>query len=226
MPEDQEESVPMQQLEAALTRFVEQQNLYNEAYGLFKNHDLRPLAQHHQPEVDERIPLSPELQYLYSHYEMVDAKAEGTLKLKNAAVEIGDAAVIFFVAPEHLYRQQLGYRWVGMNEPYEEAASWKPGHVVIANVNDDPLIVDTAAPDSPVYAAFEGGEPTRVAESLSDFFTALAILIEAARTYGGELKDEESYETKPEYLELVEPRLNDLLGEEHVAHVLEYLSFR
>ncbi|WP_256984448.1 MULTISPECIES: hypothetical protein [Paenibacillus] len=40
------------------------------------------------------------------------------------------------------------------------------------------------------------------------------------------MKDEESYETKPEYLELVEPRLNDLLGEEHVAHVLEYLSFR
>ncbi|MDN4599731.1 hypothetical protein P5G61_00705 [Paenibacillus sp. F6_3S_P_1C] len=36
------------------------------------------------------------------------------------------------------------------------AASWKPSHVVIANVNDDPLIVDTAAPDSPVYAAFEG----------------------------------------------------------------------
>ncbi|MDN8588449.1 hypothetical protein Q0V21_06680 [Paenibacillus sp. 11B] len=79
----------MQQLEAALTRFVEQQNLYNEAYGLFKNHDLRPLTQHHQPEADERIPLSLELQYLYSHYEMVDAKAEGTLKLKNAAVEIG-----------------------------------------------------------------------------------------------------------------------------------------
>ncbi|WKL03269.1 hypothetical protein Q0F98_06330 [Paenibacillus amylolyticus] len=114
----------MQQLDAALSRLVEQQDLYNEAYGLFKNHDLRPREQHHQPEVDTPIPLSPELQYLYSHYEMIDASAEGTLKMKNAAVEIGDAALIYFVAPEHLLRQQLGFRWIGMNEPYEESSNW------------------------------------------------------------------------------------------------------
>lgn len=215
----------MQQLDAALSRLVEQQDLYNEAYGLFKNHDLRPREQHHQPEVDTRIPLSPELQYLYSHYEMMDADAEGTLKMKNAAVEIGDAALISFVAPEHLLRQQLGFRWIGMNEPYEESSTWPKNHVVIANVNDDPLIVDVEAPNSPVYAAFTGGEPNRVADSLSDFFSALAILIEAARTYAGEVKDEETYETKPEYLEHVEPLLQDLLGEEYTAHLFEYLSF-
>ncbi|QOS80483.1 hypothetical protein JNUCC31_06110 [Paenibacillus sp. JNUCC31] len=216
----------MHQLKAALTRFVEQQDLYNEAYGLFKNHDLRPREQHRQPDVDERIPLSPELQYLYSHYEMMDEQAQGTLKMKNAAVEIGDAALISFVAPEHLHRQQLGYRWIGMNEPYEESASWHKNHVVIANYNDDPLIVDTATPNSPVYAAFSGGEPNRIADSLSDFFTALSILIETARNYAGEVKDEETYETKSEYLERVEPVLNDLLGEEHTAHLFEYLSFR
>ncbi|MGE6573547.1 hypothetical protein ACQKFM_01380 [Paenibacillus xylanexedens] len=215
----------MQQLDAALSRLVEQQDLYNEAYGLFKNHDLRPREQHHQPEVDTRIALSPELQYLYSHYEMMDADAEGTLKMKNAAVEIGDAALISFVAPEHLLRQQLGFRWIGMNEPYEESSTWPKNHVVIANVNDDPLIVDVEAPNSPVYAAFTGGEPNRVADSLSDFFSALAILIEAARTYAGEVKDEETYETKPEYLEHVEPLLQDLLGEEYTAHLFEYLSF-
>ncbi|MFC9709387.1 hypothetical protein ACFTRD_14670 [Paenibacillus sp. NPDC056933] len=216
----------MQQLNAALIRFVEQQDLYNEAYGLFKNHDLRPREQHRQPDVDERIPLSPELLYLYSHYEMMDEQAKGTLKMKNAAVEIGDAALLSFVAPEHLHRQQLGYRWIGINEPYEESASWHKSHVVIANYNDDPLIVDTAAPDSPVYAALAGQEPQLIADSLTDFFTALSILIEAARSYGGELKDEETYETKPEYLEHVEPVLNDLLGEEHTAHLFEYLSFR
>ncbi|WP_433921672.1 hypothetical protein [Paenibacillus taichungensis] len=216
----------MEKLNAALIRFVEQQDLYNEAYGLFKNHDLRPREQHRQPEVDERIPLSPELQYLYSHYEMMDEQANGTLKMKNAAVEIGDAALIFFVAPEHLYRQQLGHRWIGMNEPYEESDSWQKNHVVIANFNDDPIIVDTAAPDSPVYAAFAGEEPQLIADSLTDFFNALAILIEAARTHTGELKDEETYETIPEYLEHVEPILNDLLGEEHTAHLFEYLSFR
>ncbi|NTJ18567.1 hypothetical protein G6L45_33330 [Agrobacterium rhizogenes] len=216
----------MEQLNAALIRLVEQQDLYNEAYGLFKNHDLRPREQHRLPEVDERIPLSPELQYLYSHYEMMDELAKGTLKMKSAAVEIGDAALLFFVAPEHLHRQQLGHRWIGMNEPYEESASWPKNHVVIANFNDDPLIVDTAAPNSPVYAAFAGEEPQLVSDSLTDFFNALAILIEAARDYDGELKDEETYETKPEYLEHVEPILNDVLGEEHTAHLFEYLSFR
>ncbi|WP_458123575.1 hypothetical protein [Paenibacillus sp. Z3-2] len=31
------------------------------------------------------------------------------------------------------------------------------------------------------------------------------------------MKDEETYETKPEYLEQVEPLLQDLLGEEYTA---------
>ncbi|MGF9698616.1 MULTISPECIES: hypothetical protein [Paenibacillus] len=216
----------MHKLNAALERFVEQQDLYNEAYGLFKQHDLRPRQQPYPPEVDKRIPLSPELLYLYTHYEMRDANAEGTLKMKNAAVEIGDAALLSFVAPEHLHRQQQGYRWIGMHEPYEESPSWITSHVVIANFNDDPLIVDTSAPNSPVYAAFEGGEPKCIADSLSDLFTALAILIEAARTYGGEVKDEETYETKPEYVEHVEPLLNNLLGEVHMKHLFEYLSLR
>ncbi|WP_339831885.1 hypothetical protein [Paenibacillus sp. FSL R7-0272] len=214
----------MQSLNAALTRFVEQQDLYNETYGLFQNHDLRPRVLPVQPEVDKRISLSPELEYLYSHYEMVDAQAEGTLKMKSAAVEIGDAALLFFVAPEHLHRQQLGFRWIGMQEPFEESDSWPPHHIVIANVNDDPIIVDAQAPASPVYAAFEGGEPKRVADSLADFFNALAILIENARSFSGEVKDEETYETKPEYLVQVQPKLRELLGEVHTKHLIEYLS--
>ncbi|MDQ0171219.1 hypothetical protein [Paenibacillus tundrae] len=215
----------MKELNTALNRFIEQQNVYNEAYGLFKDHDIRPFPSQQVPFIDERIPLSPELMYFYSNYEMVDAKAEGTLKMKSAAVEIGDAALLFFVAPEHLYRQQLGYRWIGMEEPYQESPDWEPQHVVIANLNDDPLIVDTQASHSPVYAAFAGGEPQPIARSLADFFHALAILIEAARAYGGEVKDEDTYETKPEYLEHVIPLLQESLGkEEYVTHLLAYLS--
>ena len=217
----------MKELNTALIRFIEQQNVYNEAYGLFKDHDIRPLANPQAPVIDERIPLSPELIYFYSNYEMVDAKAEGTLKMKSAAVEIGDAALLFFVAPEHLYRQQLGYRWIGMQEPYQESPDWKPQHVVIANLNDDPLIVDTQASQSPVYAAFAGGEPRPIARSFAEFFHVLAILIEAARVYEGEVKDEETYETKPEYLEHVLPLLREVLEEEdYVTHLLAYLSLQ
>lgn len=85
----------MKQLNEALTRFVHQQNLYNEAYGLFQDHDIQPRSESITDCWDSRIPLSPELAYMYSHYEMIDAKAAGTHKLKNAAVEVGDAAVLF-----------------------------------------------------------------------------------------------------------------------------------
>lgn len=111
-----------------------------------------------------------------------------------------------------------------MQEPYEESDSWPPNHIVIANVNDDPVIVDAEARHSPVYAAFEGGEPRPVAGSLADFFNALAILIESARSFSGEVKDEETYETKPEYLVQVQPKLRELLGDLHTKHLIEYLS--
>uniref|UniRef100_A0AAE9PRY7 Uncharacterized protein n=1 Tax=Paenibacillus polymyxa TaxID=1406 RepID=A0AAE9PRY7_PAEPO len=87
----------MKQLSEALSRFVQQQNLYNEAYGLFQNHDIQPRMEKISDCWDSQIPVSPELEYLYSHYEMIDAKAAGTHKLKNAAVEIGDAAVLFLL---------------------------------------------------------------------------------------------------------------------------------
>ncbi|WP_258296637.1 hypothetical protein [Paenibacillus peoriae] len=214
----------MKQLSEALARFVQQQNLYNDAYGLFQNHDIQPRTENLTDCWDRRIPVSPELEYLYSHYEMIDAKAAGTHKLKNAAVEIGDAAVLFFAAPEHLYRQQLGYRWITSGEFVQESSSWPPHHVVIANFNDDPVIVDTSAPDSPVYAAFEGGAAQQVADSLANFFTALSILIESACTFKGELKDEDTYETKAEYIEHVKPLLHPLLNENQTTYLMEYLS--
>ncbi|WP_311079201.1 hypothetical protein [Paenibacillus polymyxa] len=214
----------MKQLSEALTRFVHQQNLYNAAYGLFQDHDIQPRTENLDC-WDRRIPVSPELEYLYSHYEMIDAKAAGTHKLKNAAVEIGDAAVLFFAAPEHLYRQQLGYRWITSGELVRESSSWAPDHVVIATFNDDPVIVDTSEPDTPVYVAFEGGAPQQVADSLANFFTALSILIEGACTFKGELIDEDTYETKAAYIEHVKPLLHQLLGENQTMYLLNYLSF-
>ncbi|MBE0343162.1 hypothetical protein E4V51_21995 [Paenibacillus sp. 28ISP30-2] len=125
----------MKQLGEALARFVQQQNLYNEVYGLFHDHDIRPRTEKLIDCWDSRIPVSPELEYLYSYYEMIDANAAETRKLKNAAVEIGDA-----------------------------------------------------------------------------------------RTFKGELKDEDTYETKNEFIEHVEPLLHHLLGENQTTYLFEYLS--
>ena len=73
----------MLEMEAALTRFIEQQDLYNRDFGLFTDHEIRQRSDVRMPPVDERIRLSPELIYLYSHYEMIDAMAEGTHKMKT-----------------------------------------------------------------------------------------------------------------------------------------------
>lgn len=216
----------MQKLEAALTRFIEQQDLYNRDFGLFSDHEIRKRSKVQLPPVDDRITLSPELAYLYSHYEMMDAKAEGTHKMKNAAVEIGESAVIYFVSPEHLVRQQMGYRWISDRGETVESSNWPSHHVVVANVNDDPLIVDVQASGSPVYAAFEGGEPKLIANSLADCFHALSILIEGALLFQGETSDEETYETKPDFLAHVRPSLSDLLGSEQMDALLEYLSLQ
>lgn len=93
-------------------------------------------------------------------------------------------------------------------------------------MNDDPLIVDVQASGSPVYAAFEGGEPKLIANSLADCFHALSILIEGALLFQGETSDEETYETKPDFLAHVMPPLSDLLGSEQMDALLEYLSLR
>ncbi|MNW65651.1 hypothetical protein D3C74_440490 [compost metagenome] len=95
---------------------------------------------------------------------------------------------------------------------------------MIATFNDDPVIVDTSALGSPVYAAFEGGVPQQIADSLANFFTALSILIEGACTFKGELKYEETYETKAEYIEHVKPLLHPLLSENQTTYLMEYLS--
>ncbi|WP_411347644.1 hypothetical protein [Paenibacillus sp. WLX2291] len=213
-------------LEQATAAFVRQHQDYNALYGLFAGNGFVEAGKTLDIAVDERIPLSPELQYVYSHYEIMDPSAEGSLKLKNAAVLIGDGILLCFAAPDYLDRLQLGHRWIGDVNAPQESEQWAPQHVVIATYNDDPIIADTSAEGTPVYVSFEGGDAELAAKSLADFFAALTLLIEAATMLGGEIQDEETYEVKDIYLKLVEPKLNELLGEEATNHLLVYLSLR
>jgi len=216
----------MDVLDQAMASFLKWQDQYNEAYGLFKEQDIRPLAEFCDPGVDGRIPLSPELQHFYTRYEIRSgADHKTSLGMKSAAVEIGDAAVLFFPKPEHLFRQQLGYRWLGTGEPYQASPSWPPEHVVIANYNDDPLIVDTASPASPVYGRIDGSEAFLLADSLADFFSALALLIEAAFAMEGNVTNEETFEIEAAFVEEVRPKLVQLLGKDKAENVMKYLSF-
>ena len=76
----------------------------------------------------------------YQNYELIDEAAAHSQKLKSTAIELGDAIVLFWAAPKHLYRRQLGYRWVGMEAPYQESATWNRDLVVVAVFNDDPQL--------------------------------------------------------------------------------------
>ncbi len=213
-------------LEQAASAFVQQHREYNTAYGLFKGNGIVPYNQQTSFEVDERIPLSPELEYWYNHYEMVDPQAVGTLRLQHAAVLIGDGILLSFAAPAHLHRLQLGHRWIGDAEMPSESEDWKPEHVVIASYNDDPIIADTSAKGTPIYVSFEGGDAVLAAPSLAAFFVALTILIEAATALSGEIQDEDTYEVKAEYMDHIVPKLNALLGEQATHHLLVYLSLQ
>ncbi len=215
-------------LQAAASAFVQQHQLYNEKYGLFEGNGIIAFAESTPFESDERIPLSPELEYWYSHYEMIDPKKPGENPRKNAAVLIGDGILLFFAAPEDLYDLQLGRRWVGVGDPdqLQESENWRAEHVVIATFNDDPVIADTSTPGTPIYVAYDTGKPALAAASLADFFAVLAILIEAATELGGEIRDEDTDEVKPQYLEQIESKLDELLGEQAANELLLYLSLR
>ncbi|UNK16218.1 hypothetical protein MNQ98_16995 [Paenibacillus sp. N3/727] len=214
----------MNNLQTAIQLFLHQQDLYNQQYGLFKDHHIQWHSAPAAVKVDERIELSPELMYFYEHCEMMDPNAQLSHKVKNAAVEIGDSAVLFFAAPDHLDRYQQGFRWVGQHEPYEESDRWDRSLVVIALLNDDPIAVNTALPGSPVYASW-GGDPAPIAASMADFFEALALLIEAARAMQGDLVDEETCEVKELFLQQVEPKLRSLLSDTCTRQLFRFLSF-
>ncbi|MFD1885518.1 hypothetical protein [Paenibacillus wenxiniae] len=215
-------------LQDAASAFVQQHQLYNEKYGLFKGNGIVALTEAASFQSDERIPLSAELTYWYSHYEMIDPKEPGANPRKNAAVLIGDGILLFFAAPEDLYDLQLGRRWVGMGDPdqLQESENWRAEYVVIATFNDDPVIADTSAPGTPIYVAYDTGKPALAAASLAEFFAALTILIEAATALDGEIQDEDTFEVKPQYMEAIEPKLNELLGEPATHQLLLYLSLR
>lgn len=217
------QSQPLQQ---SLTAFITQHHQYNEAYGLFPGNEIRFYAEPISPQIDERIPLSPELTDFYTHCQINDPAAEGTKRMKHATIEIGDGPFLDFPAPEELYRQQLGYRWITTADPNTLVASphWPEHHVVIANYNSDPIIVDTSAPGSPVYGAIEGGQAKLLAKSLADFFQSLSILIEAALAFDGQITDEDTYEVKADYVARIKERLHSVLEEQTIRHLLDYLS--
>ncbi|WP_334072025.1 hypothetical protein [Paenibacillus sp. A14] len=215
----------MQTLETSLSNFAEAFNKYNYTYGASQEGKLLHRSEAQSVNVDSRIPLSSELKFFYETYEMVGTVYKRGHQLDVLNIEIGGAPVYLYPL-DLLAARQNGFRWIGRQEPFKENPKWNPSWVVIADKNDDPIIVDTAKKGSPVYASYEGGDEFPLCDSLATFFDALAIILETVNKFDGDVIDEETLEVKSDYVETLEPLLEEVIGPEYTKNMFEYLSYR
>lgn len=198
----------MKTLEQALSTFVETHRTF-ELQGHFTPIQPDTLQQ----QWPDNIPSSAELDYYLSRYQPNDI-----------LIETGFAPIIFW-SIDQLQQALIGYRWVGMSEPFEESDTW-PSHWVI--IADDlgkgkPILVDTHQEGTPVYAGYDAGNPFLIASNLADFFTAMTAWIEVV--YGSfdvfEITDDDSV-VLPEFDAQLKAALEPILGAELFAHFYDY----
>jgi len=198
----------MKTLEQALSTFVDTHRRF-ELQGHFTSIQPDTLQQ----QWPENLPRSAELEVYLSHYEP-----------NNVLVETGFAPIIFW-SIDQLQQSLIGYRWVGMSEPFEESDTWLSQWVIIADDigKGNPILVDTRKEGTPVYAGYEVGSPFLIAPNLADFFAAMTALIEVV--YGSfaifEITDDDSV-VLPAFDAQLEAAIEPILGEDLFTHFYDY----
>lgn len=106
------------------------------------------------------IALSDELAFLYQQY-----TCDMMVTYAN----------ITFTPVDKLARRQEGFALVSVDagKTLQPNPTWVQGWTVFADINDDPIVADTTAPGTPVYAAIEGGQYHAIAPSLAVFIQLL-----------------------------------------------------
>ncbi|WDF49546.1 hypothetical protein PQ460_16220 [Paenibacillus sp. KACC 21273] len=198
----------MKSLEQALSQWVQTHHQYKVSGQYIP---VSPdTLQHQWPDT---IPSSPELDYYLSHYEPSDV-----------LVETGFAPIIFW-SIDQLQQALIGYRWVGMSEPFTESDTWRADFVIIADDlgKGNPIIVATSEEGTPVYAGYDAGEPFLIAPTLADFFVAMSLLVEVV--YGSfeifEITDDDSV-VLPAFEEQLKTAIEPILGAELFANFYDY----
>lgn len=173
--------------------------------------------------VDERIQLSPELQYFYQHCEIIcDVRHDGH-ELQSMGIDLGNALLSLWHSKNLVLRQD-GFRWIGMDR--KENPKWNPFWLVIADINDAPIVVLTDKEGSPIMASYEGGELFPIANSFSEFLDYLSITIELIQgKYNGEIIDDETYELLEGFIDNLKEELTRINAndDELIEHFIDYL---
>lgn len=213
----------MKQLENSIFHFIETMNKYPPIESpVVKKGILRYRQESLKLHIDEKIHLSPELKYFYEHCEIIcDVRHDGH-ELKSMGIDLGNAPLSLW-SSKNLVLRQDGFRWIGMDRT--ENPNWNPCWLVIADMNDDPIVVVTDKESSPVMASYEGGALFPIADSLSDFLDYLSTTIELIQEeYNGEIIHEESCELLEGFTEHLKEKLVKINHtEEPVENFINYL---
>ncbi|TVY02066.1 hypothetical protein [Cohnella terricola] len=216
----------MNTLEESILQFIQSYTQSKQPFEFF----IKEGEIVHQPNlpkdlIDVRIPLSNELKYLYENFRIHGPVREDNHQLDGVDIDLGNN-VLYLYAPDRLLKRQSGYRWIDKEGQYDEDPSWNPHWIVIADIDSNPIVVDSSLTNSPVFASYEGGELFSVSDSLARFFDALSVVLQVSHAFNGEIIDDETFEVKSEYVDQLEKRLEILLGKDHTDNLLDYLSIR
>lgn len=213
----------MKQIEDSVFKFIQTMNKYpQEESPVVKNGGVRKKSELATLQVDEKIYLSPELKFFYEHCEIIcDVRHDGQ-KLKSTSIDLGNAP-LYLWSPENLIYRQEGFRWIGTD--LKEDPKWNPFWLVIADINDDPVVVVTDREGSPVMASYESGALFPIANSFSDFLDYLSITLELIQEkYNGEIIDDESCELLEGFIEELKVMLSKINhNNELIENYIDYL---
>lgn len=143
---------------------------------------------------------------------------------RGVRFETGFTPMNFFEVAK-LKKAQLGYRWTQGPENTKSVATW-PGQFLVlmdGSGGGKPIIADTSTTGTPVYAAYDVVVPFKIADTLADYFLALAELI--AVVYGEydvfDIADEDD-NILPEFSKTLEVNLIAILGKENFVRFFDY----
>jgi hypothetical protein len=127
-------------------------------------------------------PLSEELKYLYKNYDI------------NLSFKIRNINIVNF---DNLHKRQYGFKYISNDygKTFKANEVWNKNWVVIADMNEDPIVADIGTAETPVFAGIEGLDYKKIAPSLEIFFKILIELLKSSETNSiNEPDDEKDFE--------------------------------
>ncbi|MCS1384071.1 hypothetical protein NXZ75_17835 [Lysinibacillus sphaericus] len=213
----------MKQLEKSIFKFIEALNEYpKEDSPVEKNGGVRYRSKLAKLDVDEKIYLSPELILFYQQCEIICNIRPDGYQLDCTDIDLGNS-LLFLYAADKLVRRQEGFRWIGTEK--REDPNWNPNWLVVADKDDDPIVVVTNQENSPVFASYETSALFPIADSFSVFLDALSVTLEIIHEkFKGEIMDEETFEIYDDFVEKLKSSLISILKkEEYADNLIDYL---